>query len=79
MIAFPLIWIRSQIFHQSKMIVPNLTKGTTMNRFNLLTYTAALALALGACVSTTKPGAVGTQRQQTLVISVDAVGQTVKS
>ena len=61
------------------MIVPNLTKGTIMNRFNLLTYTAALALALGACVSPAKPGAVGTQRHQTLVISVDTVGNTVKS
>lgn len=50
-----------------------------MNRFNLLTYTAALALALGACVSTTKPGAVGTQRHQTLVVSVDAVAKMVKS
>ena len=50
-----------------------------MNRFNLLTYTAALALALGACVSPAKPGAVGTQRHQTLVISVDTVGNTVKS
>ena len=79
MIAFPLIWIRSKIFHQSKMIVPNLTKGMIMNRFNLLTYTAALALALGACVSTTKPGAAGTQRHQALVVSVDAVAKVVKS
>ena len=79
MIAFPLIWIRSKIFHQSKMIVPNLTKGMIMNRFNLLTFTAALALALGACVSTTKPGAVGTQRHQTLVVSADAVVTMVKS
>ncbi|MEV4783235.1 hypothetical protein [Burkholderia sp. LMU1-1-1.1] len=50
-----------------------------MNRFNLLTYTAALALALGACVSTTKPGVVGAQRQQMLVIFVDTVAKTVKS
>ena len=50
-----------------------------MNRFNLLTYTAALALALGACVSTTKPDVVGAQRQQMLVISVDTVAKTVKS
>ena len=27
-----------------------------MNRFNLLTYTAALAVALGACVSTSRAG-----------------------
>lgn len=61
------------------MIAPNLTKGMIMNRFNLLTYTAALALALGACVSTTKPGAAGTQRHQTLVVSMDAVAKIVKS
>jgi len=50
-----------------------------MNRFNLLTYTAALALALGACVSTTKPGVVGAQRQQMLSIYVDTAAKTVKS
>jgi len=79
MIASGLIWIRSKIFHQSKMIVPNLTKGMIMNRFNLLTYTAALALALGACVSTIKPGAVGAHRQQSLAVSADTVAKLVKS
>nr|WP_315219478.1 hypothetical protein [uncultured Duganella sp.] len=50
-----------------------------MNRFNLLTYTAALAVALGACVSTTKPGVAGAQRQQMSVTSADAVVKMVKS
>ena len=44
-----------------------------MNRFNILTYTAALALALSACASITKPSALGAQRQQLLVVSADAV------
>jgi hypothetical protein len=61
------------------MIVPNLTKGTLMNRFNLLTYTAALALALGACVSTTKPAVSGAHRQQAVVASVHAVEKIVES
>ena len=61
------------------MIVPSLTKGTIMNRFNLLTYTAALALALGACVSTTKPGALGAQREQMPVVAAHAVTKMIKS
>lgn len=40
-----------------------------MNRFNLLTWTAALALALCACVSTTKPRVHGAQRQPMLSAS----------
>lgn len=50
-----------------------------MNRFNLLTYTAALALALGACVSTTKPGALGAQREQMPVVAAHAVTKMIKS
>ena len=49
-----------------------------MNRFNLLTYTAALALALGACVSTIKPGVSDAHRQQLLVASVEPVEKIVK-
>lgn len=44
-----------------------------MNRFNLMTYTVAVALALNACASTTKPGVVGAQRQQLLLVSADTV------
>ncbi len=44
-----------------------------MNRFNILTCTAALALALSACASITKPFVVGAQRQQLLVVSADTV------
>ncbi|SEN83918.1 hypothetical protein SAMN05428959_103369 [Duganella sp. CF517] len=50
-----------------------------MNRFNLLTCTAALALALGACVSTAKPGVPGARHQQMSMISAYAVTDTVKS
>jgi len=50
-----------------------------MNRFNLLTCTAALALLLGACVSTTKSVAGGMQRQHMSVISIPAVGNLVES
>jgi len=50
-----------------------------MNRFNLLTYTAALAMALCACVSNTKSGASGSASQQMSVISTPAVGSLAKS
>jgi hypothetical protein len=79
MIAFRLIWIISKTFHPSKMIVPYSTRGSIMNRFNLMTYTAALALALCACVSTSKSGAAGTARQHMSVISTPAIGNLVKS
>ena len=54
------------------MIVPN-QQGIFMNRFNFMSYTVAVALALTACASTTKPGAVGAQRQQLLLVSADTV------
>lgn len=50
-----------------------------MNRFNLMTYTAALALALCACVSTSKSDVAGTARQHMSVISTPAIGNLVKS
>ena len=37
-----------------------------MNRFNIMTYTAAVALAISACASANSPGTAATERQQLL-------------
>ena len=42
-----------------------------MNRFHLMTCTAALALAISACASATRPGADYALRQQ-LLLAQDA-------
>ncbi|HWW71694.1 MAG TPA: hypothetical protein VN089_17270 [Duganella sp.] len=46
-----------------------------MNRFNLMTYTAAVALAISACASASRPGALGAQRQQLLLASTGYTGR----
>lgn len=48
-----------------------------MNRFNLLTYTAAVALAVTACASSTRPGLLGKQHQQLPLASAGTVEKTV--
>ena len=50
-----------------------------MNRFNLLTYTAALAMALCACVSNTKSGPAGSASEQMSLMAPPAVGSFAKS
>lgn len=37
-----------------------------MNRFSLMTFTAAVALAISACASANRPSAAATERQQLL-------------
>lgn len=44
-----------------------------MKRIRTPACTLAIALALGACASTTKPGVVGAQRQQLMLVSADTV------
>lgn len=44
-----------------------------MKRLPTTASALAIALALGACASTTKPGVVGAQRQQLMLVSADTV------